>query len=84
MLITKLRKVGGSRGVILSKEILRELDADLSDEFEVTIENDSIVLKPHNSILSETRKYFEKHGNVEDEEILLDADSEVGSEEWVF
>jgi antitoxin MazE len=42
---TAIRRMGNSRGVLIPKAILAQLGLGLEDTLEMTIENDSIVLR---------------------------------------
>ncbi len=42
----KIIKIGNSAGIILSKELLASLSADIGDEISLTINDDGVTLTP--------------------------------------
>lgn len=42
----KITKIGNSAGIILSKELLASLNADIGDEISLTINDDGVTLTP--------------------------------------
>jgi antitoxin component of MazEF toxin-antitoxin module len=46
-LVKKLTRMGNSTGVILDRPILQQVDIEPDAEVEVSVENNSIVIRPH-------------------------------------
>lgn len=42
----KITKIGNSAGIILSKDMLAKLNAEIGDEISLTLEDDRILLTP--------------------------------------
>ena len=45
-MLTRIRKIGNSKGVILPAEITRELDLQVGDDLDVVVVADKLVLYP--------------------------------------
>ncbi len=82
---TKLRKIGGSKGVILSKSILEEIDLGNAQEFEVKVINGTIVLSPFANPLDEFARFFENNPNFGAESMILeDSENEIDKEKYTW
>jgi antitoxin component of MazEF toxin-antitoxin module len=46
-LVKKLTRMGNSTGLILDRPILQQVDIEPDAEVEVSVENNSIVIRPH-------------------------------------
>lgn len=59
-MIAKIQKWGNSQGIRISKVLLDELMLSVCDEVSLTIENDSIIIKPvsqHKSLAVRVAEY---------------------------
>jgi antitoxin component of MazEF toxin-antitoxin module len=85
MKTTKLRQIGGSRGILLGKSILDRIDLGDSDELRIEIVGDKIVLSPHKRPLDEFAKFFKEHPTFQADPILLDEEeNEFDGKEWTW
>jgi antitoxin component of MazEF toxin-antitoxin module len=42
----KVRRIGNSRGILLSRSLCKLMGVDIDDHFRIDIDDDSLVLKP--------------------------------------
>ncbi len=86
MKTAKLRQIGGSKGVLLSKAVLELVDLGDSNEFEVEAKDGSIVLTPLKSPLDEFANFFKNNPNFEPDSMLIeeDKDSSFDDNDWTW
>ena len=85
MKTTKLRQIGGSRGVVLKQSVLELVDLSDSQEFEVKAVDGSIVLTPHSNPLDEFAQFFKENPSFEADNLLLDEEeNEFDNSEWTW
>ena len=85
-MITKVIKIGNSRGIRIPKHIIEQ--KGLNDEVELEVKNDSIIIKPVKKIRANWDLSFGLMSEKEDD-ILLDEESILqqnswDNEEWVW
>lgn len=84
MIQTKIRKVGNSTGVILSKEIIRQ--ANIEESVNIEVSKNKIVITPvHKNPRTAWEELLIKAGSLNDKEQLLENFSnEFDEKEWTW
>jgi antitoxin MazE len=81
---TKLRKIGNSSGVILSKRILEELDIEAKDELELVVEDGKILIQKITEPRENWKEQFLKAGSLQDSENEMTFSNKFEEEEWTW
>lgn len=83
MKTTKLRQIGGSKGVLLNKSVLDEVEMNGAEEFEIEAVNGKIVLSPHKNPLDEFALFFKQNPGFEGDDLVFDhRENESDEDEW--
>lgn len=84
MIQTKIRKVGNSAGVILSKEIIRQ--ANIQEAVNIEVAKDKIIITPvHKNPRAGWEKQLIKAGSLQDKELLAEEfPNEFDEKEWTW
>ena len=78
-MITKLIKIGNSKGIRIPKSLLNE--TGLTDKVEIMIKDDSLIIKPKKKVRENWDKAFSKMAQNNDD-VLLDEESAINLNEW--
>lgn len=83
-MILKLRKIGNSAGILLSKSLIKQ--CSIKDEVSVTIKDGSIIIAPVNKKPREGwEEQYIKAGSLGDNEnIMGDLKNKFDEEEWTW
>lgn len=83
-MITKIRKIGNSSGIILSKKFLEDLKILPMDDLEVTIENDAITIRKATGPRQNWREQFLAAGSQDRNDFEMDFENNFDDEEWTW
>ena len=83
-MITKLRKIGNSSGVILSKRILEQLDIEEKDELKLVVEDGKILIQKISEVRENWTAQFLKAGSLEDAAHEMTFSNQFDEEEWTW
>lgn len=81
---TKLRKIGNSSGIILSKRILDELDIEAKDKLELVVEDGKILIQKMTEPRENWKEQFLSAGSLEDHENAMTFSNQFDEEEWTW
>ena len=81
---TKLRKIGNSSGIILSKRILEELDIEAKDELELLVEDGKILIQKITEPRQNWKEQFLKAGSLKDFNNEMTFSNKFDEEEWTW
>lgn len=81
---TKIRKIGNSSGIIISKAMLNQLNIEPKDELELFIEGDKICIRKVKSPREGWEEAFQQmHKNGDDQLLIDDVFEDENFEEWI-
>lgn len=81
---TKLRKIGNSSGIILSKRILEQLNIEENDELKLAIKDGKILIEKVSEARVNWKEQFLKAGSLEDNEHEMTFSNQFDEEEWTW
>lgn len=81
---TKIRKIGNSSGVILSKKMLEELNIEPKDELELIVKEGKILIQKITQPRENWKEQFLKAGALKEKEVLMDFPNQFDEEEWTW
>lgn len=83
-MITKLRKIGNSSGIIISKSLIEQ--CEITDRVKISVKDKAIVLEPVKKLpRSGWEEKFIKAGSLNDKESLLtNLKNKFDEEEWTW
>jgi len=81
---TKLRKIGNSSGVILSKRILEDLDIEAKDELEIVVKEGKILIQKVAESRNNWTEQFLKAGSLQDGTMEMTFSNKFDEEEWTW
>lgn len=81
---TKLRKIGNSSGVILSKRVLQELNIEPTDELQIAVRDGQILIQKIAESRSDWKEQFIKNGSLEDAAVEMEFSNKFDEEEWTW
>lgn len=81
---TRIRKIGNSSGVILSKRILDELNIEPKDELTLMVKDGKIVIQKIEETRENWKEQFVKAGSLTDKEAVMDFPNQFDEEEWTW
>jgi len=68
---TKIRKIGGSKGILLPRAVLDDIGMTKGMAFQVQTRDGSIILTPAKSPLDKLRDYFRNKPGIKEEPLLF-------------
>ena len=81
---TKLRKIGNSSGVILSKRILEQLNIEEEDELKLAVKDGKILIEKISTTRENWEQQFLKAGSLQDTDHEMTFSSEFDEKEWTW
>ncbi|UOE42339.1 AbrB/MazE/SpoVT family DNA-binding domain-containing protein [Chryseobacterium suipulveris] len=81
---TRIRKIGNSSGIIISKAMLDQLNIEPKDELELYVEGDKILIKKVKQPREGWEEQFKNADLLEGEEDLMDFNNQFDDEEWTW
>ena len=81
---TKLRKIGNSSGVILSKRVLEEVNIDPKDELEIVVKEGKILIQKVAELRNNWKEQFLKSGSLQDSPVEMEFPNKFDDEEWTW
>ncbi len=81
---TKIRKIGNSSGVILSKKMLDELSIEPKDELELTVKDGKILIRKISETREDWKEQFIKAGSLKENTEIMDFSNKFDEEEWTW
>ena len=83
-MITKIRKIGNSSGIIISKTMLDQLNIEPKDELELYVEGDKIFIQKVKQPRKDWAEQFIKAGSLEEVEEVIEFPNDFDSEQWTW
>lgn len=83
-MITKLRKIGNSSGIILSKRILEQLDIEEKDELKLVVKDGTILIQKISEVRENWKEQFVKAGSLKDTENEMTFSNQFDEEQWTW
>lgn len=84
MMTTRIRKIGNSSGIIISKTVLDQLNIEPKDELELYVEGDKILIKKVREPRKGWEDQFIKAGSLENDEEIIEISNDFDTEEWTW
>ncbi|MCZ2085678.1 MULTISPECIES: AbrB/MazE/SpoVT family DNA-binding domain-containing protein [unclassified Kaistella] len=81
---TKLRKIGNSSGIILSKRILEQLDIEDEDELQLVVEDGKILIEKVSDVRTNWKEQFLQAGSLKDNDHEMTFSNQFDEEEWTW
>ena len=81
---TKLRKIGNSSGIILSKRILEQLEIEEKDELKLQVKDGKIIIEKISEVRGNWKEQFVKAGSLNDEDYEMTFSNQFDEEEWTW
>ena len=81
---TKLRKIGNSSGVILSKRVLEEVNIEPKDELEIVVTEGKILIQKVAELRNNWTEQFLKSGSLQDAPVEMEFPNKFDDEEWTW
>lgn len=81
---TKLRKIGNSSGIILSKRILEQLDIEENDELKLAVEDGKILIEKVSEGRANWKEQFLQAGSLTDHDHEMTFSNQFDEEEWTW
>lgn len=81
---TKLRKIGNSSGIILSKRILEQLDIEEKDELKLVVKDGKILIEKIKEIREDWQHQFLRAGSLNDSTHEMTFSNKFDEEEWTW
>ncbi len=81
---TKLRKIGNSSGIILSKRILEQLDIEENDELKLAVKDGKILIEKVSEGRSKWKEQFLQAGSLTDHDHEMTFSNQFDEEEWTW
>ncbi|MGA9211604.1 AbrB/MazE/SpoVT family DNA-binding domain-containing protein [Kaistella sp.] len=81
---TKIRKIGNSSGVILSKKMLEELNIEPKDELELIVKDGKILIQKVAEPRENWKEQFVKAGSLKGKTEIMDFSNKFDEEEWTW
>ncbi|MFN8576329.1 MAG: AbrB/MazE/SpoVT family DNA-binding domain-containing protein [Candidatus Sericytochromatia bacterium] len=81
-MLTKLIKVGNSKGIRIPSSILKE--CQITDQLEMEVKNNTIIIKPLNKARQGWEEAFRLMSERKEDKLLIDnIDEEMDNWEWI-
>ena len=81
---TRIRKIGNSSGIIISKGMLEELNIEPKDELELMVKDGKILIQKIEEPRKDWAKKFLKAGSLQDKAELMEFPNDFDTEEWTW
>lgn len=81
---TKIRTIGNSSGIIISKKILEELNIEQKDELHLSVKNGKILIQKIEEPRENWKAQFLKAGSLQENEAIMDFPNQFDEEEWTW
>lgn len=81
---TKLRKIGNSSGIILSKRILEQLDIEDEDELQLAVEDGKILIEKVSDVRANWKEQFLQAESLKDNDHEMTFSNQFDEEEWTW
>ena len=81
---TKLRKIGNSLGVILSKRFLEEVNIETKDELEIVVKDGKILIQKVAELRNNWTEQFLEAGSLQDVPVEMNFSNKFDEEEWTW
>ena len=81
---TKLRKIGNSSGIILSKRILEQLNIEEEDELKLAVKDGKILIEKISATRENWEQQFLKAGSLHDTDHEMTISTEFDEKEWTW
>ncbi len=81
---TKLRKIGNSSGIILSKRILEQLDIEENDELKLAVKDGKILIEKVSEGRANWKEQFLQTGSLTDHDHEMTFSNQFDEEEWTW
>ena len=81
---TKLRKIGNSSGIILSKRILEQLDIEENDELKLAVEDGKILIEKVSEGRANWKELFLQAGSLTGHDHEMTFSNQFDEEEWTW
>ena len=81
---TKLRKIGNSSGIILSKRILEQLDIEENDELKLAVKDGKILIEKVSEARVNWKEKFLQAGSLKDNDHEMTFSNRFDAEEWTW
>lgn len=81
---TRIRKIGNSSGIIISRRMLEELNIEPKDELELTVKDGKILIQKIDEPRKDWKEKFLKTGSIQEKEDLMEFPNDFDTEEWTW
>ena len=81
---TKLRKIGNSSGIIISKRILKQLDIEENDELKLAVKDGKILIEKVSEARVNWKEQFLQAGSLKDNDHEMTFSNRFDAEEWTW
>ena len=81
---TKLRKIGNSSGIILSKRILEQLNIEEEDELKLAVKDGKILIEKISATRENWEHQFLNAGSLQDTDHEMTFSTEFDEKEWTW
>lgn len=81
---TKIRKIGNSSGVILSKKMLEDLNIEPKDELQLSVKDGKIIIQKLTEHRENWAEQFMKADSLNDKSLEMTFANEFDEEEWTW
>ena len=81
---TRIRKIGNSSGIIISKRMLEELNIEPKDELELTEKDGKILIQKIDEPRKDWKEKLLKAGSMQEKGDLMEFPNDFDTEEWTW
>ncbi len=81
---TKLRKIGNSSGIILSKRILDQLDIEEEDQLKLEVKDGKILIEKVTGTREDWKEQFLQAGSLNDTDHEMEFSNQFDEKEWTW
>lgn len=81
---TRIRKIGNSSGIIISKRMLDELNIEPKDELELIVKEGKILIQKIEEPRKNWKEKFLKAGSIQEKEDLMGFSNDFDTQEWTW
>ena len=81
---TRIRKIGNSSGIIISKRMLEELNIEPKDELELTVKDGKILIQKIDEPRKDWKEKLLKAGSMQEKGDLMEFQNDFDTEEWTW
>ena len=81
---TRIRKIGNSSGIIISKRMLEELNIEPKDELELTVKDGKILIQKIVEPRKDWKEKLLKAGSMQEKGDLMEFSNDFDTEEWTW